>query len=69
MKDFRTCMDETAAYHTRMQDEYERQRQLEVVRKAVRDGLASMKENDEWFMRALISVTAEDLGYRLVEKE
>jgi hypothetical protein len=62
MKDFRTCMDETAAYHTRMQDEFEAQRQRNEVRRKMRECIAAMKENDVSFLIDIIDVTKEELG-------
>jgi hypothetical protein len=62
MKPFHTCMDETAAYHARMQDEFERQRKRDMVRRKMRECIAVMKENDVSFLMDIISVTKEELG-------
>jgi hypothetical protein len=58
---WKTCSDEWAQDIQRHQENAERQREIESVRSQVRKGIASMKENDELFLRAFVSVLVEDL--------
>lgn len=58
---WKTCNDEWAQDLSRQQEEFAMQMERELVRRQVRQGIESMKENDELFLRVLLSVTIAEL--------
>jgi hypothetical protein len=59
---FHTCMDELAEYHAKIQAESQFAIKRDAMRAQFRHASAWLKEEDEWFLRALISVLVEELG-------
>jgi hypothetical protein len=59
---FHTCMDELAAYHAKIQAESQFAIKRDAMRAQFHKSVAWMKEEDRWFLEALVSVLVEDLG-------